>query len=139
MEPAVEAAVNARPPEPKADLGGNDVGLTRVYIRNPGPVREGSFLAAKIEEARAIFAEYDAEVQRIDDRFNVDAVWERSEQLGEASWALLRQVMLTPAPDHPALLWKLEKLASEAAYEGLKDWHDATTADARRLLSNGRA
>lgn len=68
-----------------------------------------------------------------------DKAEDRWEALGqrayEAEWAL----MDTPAPDQPALLWKLEKLLATNEDRGSVDpWSSEavaqTIADARRLL-----
>ncbi len=72
---------------------------------------------------------------------NFDAMEEQSDRLvGEASDAEYA-AMETPAPDAAALLWKMERMfGGEDGHRCFNDGVQAAVlADARRLLSEGRA
>lgn len=70
---------------------------------------------------------------------------DEGEVLGEAHYEAAKALVTIPAPDGPAFLWKLEYLwggddegdGYGASYSGA--WMAAIMADARRLLSVGRA
>jgi hypothetical protein len=69
---------------------------------------------------------------------------ERMEQLSQARSAAWSQLLLMPAPDQSALLWKLNELFGEGerdpdgyAYSWSKGIMDALLSDARRHLAGG--
>jgi hypothetical protein len=95
------------------------------------------------QEAAAAADERDTAIKAIRARFGMDEAEEKWSALGDAhcdaEWALMR----TPAPDTPALLFKLEKLLEVEPGESTASWSasavEQTMADARRLLASGRA
>ncbi len=90
-------------------------------------------------EVAAAADERDAKVEAVRARFGMDEAEEKWEALGqrayEAEWALMN----TPAPDAPALLFKLEKLLETEREGSTAPWAEKavtqTIADARRLLA----
>ncbi len=70
---------------------------------------------------------------------------ERNDRLDEARYNAKWELIRTPAPDGEALLWKLETLfGPDASHDGsVTPWSEEAIApvmaDARRLLSHGRA
>lgn len=74
-----------------------------------------------------------------DRRHDIDAVCARSERLCEAMCAAEDRLMMQiPAPDHAALLWKLEKLLEVDPDRSTPPWAGfyvtQTIADMRRIL-----
>lgn len=82
----------------------------------------------------------DAEIERIDKRLGYSQADDKRQAACDA-WLDAEAVLFDmPAPDGPALLWKLEATwlgDEEAGY--CKDRVSGILADARRLLSQGRA
>jgi hypothetical protein len=81
-----------------------------------------------------------AKIARIDDRLGYSRSYDLQQAACDA-WIDAEAVLFDlPAPDGPALLWKLEAtwLGDEEAGYG-KDRVSGILADARRLLANGRA
>ncbi|MDP9412805.1 MAG: hypothetical protein M3Q08_01665 [Pseudomonadota bacterium] len=91
------------------------------------------------QEVAAAADERDAKVEAVRARFGMDDAEEKWEALGqrayEAEWALME----IPAPDAPALLFKLEKLLEVERDGSTAPWAERavrqTIADARRLLA----
>ena len=87
--------------------------------------------------------ERDAKIAAIRDRLGLDEAEDRWEALGERAYEAEWALMDMPAPDGAALLWKLEKLLDVERDGGTAGWSGEavaqTMADARRLLSDGRA
>jgi len=100
---------------------------------------EGSEFAGA---ARATLGAYQQRIKAVD-RSGIKAISAESDRLADVTARLECALMLMPAPDRTALMWKLERLFGEdqrgsdgdgAAYR--KDWTDAWMADARRLLGD---
>ena len=95
-----------------------------------------------IAACRAVIAiddEYRAAVKEIDRRLVYDDAEEKWEALGEAVYEAAWALMAVPAPDGPALLWKLDYLM-EVRPDGSISNYSAessgqTVADMRRLLA----
>jgi hypothetical protein len=89
----------------------------------------------------AVADERDCKIKAIRASFGMEEAEEEWEALGERRYAAEWALMDTPAPDLPALLWKIEHLFDEDG--DLKCLNAEATAvalsDARRLLSHGRA
>lgn len=104
---------------------------------DPDPSLQAHFQLC--QEVTAAADERDAKIAAIRDRLNIDEMNDKSEilskRLNEADAAL----MATPAPDHAALLFKLEKLLEVEADGSTACWGEGymaqTMIDARRLLS----
>ncbi|HZG10168.1 MAG TPA: hypothetical protein VEZ70_14425 [Allosphingosinicella sp.] len=100
-------------------------------------------LMAHEEFGRRVVAaadERDAKVKAIRDRFGMGAAEDKWERLSNATYDAQWALMAVPAPDGEALLWKLNILMGDDAVT----WDsekvvDPFMADARRLLSHGRA
>lgn len=101
-----------------------------------GPDRDevvGKHLAAidRVREFRSRVAAHDA-------AFDIDRLSERNEALGQSRWEALQEVLKTPAPDLPALLWKLEYYLEDEGSGSTTPWVmeavEPLLADARRLL-----
>ncbi|MDP9414186.1 MAG: hypothetical protein M3Q08_08840 [Pseudomonadota bacterium] len=111
--------------------------------RDPTAPPQNEYIAA-CQKLLAARDARDAELNRIGERLGYNEGEDRSDALAEvaydARWKLISDI---PAPDLPALLWKLEQLLKVDEDDSVTPWsHDATQqtmADARRLLSQGRA
>jgi hypothetical protein len=82
----------------------------------------------------------DAAIHRIDQRHGYTRSWKQVERAMGVMEKASRALHDIPAPDGPALVWKMEDLwlgDEEAAYGG--GLVSQLLADARRLLVNGRA
>lgn len=71
-----------------------------------------------------------------------DALYEESDRLANLMCDAEGRLILTPAPDHPALMFKLERMFGEEQRDPggtspiwCAEWTDALMADARRLLA----
>lgn len=111
-------------------------------VRKVDPIPELIEHDALLRELAAAADARDAEVERIDQSLGMKQTEEKWSALGDvvydAEWAL----MDVPAPALPELLFKLEKLLT-VENGSTPGWSESaieqTMADARRLLSNGRA
>lgn len=90
------------------------------------------------QEVAAAADERDATVAATRARFGMDEAEEKWEALGEAAYETEWAVMDIPAPDLPALRWKLEKLLRTDPDGSVSCWSAkviaVTMADVRRLL-----
>lgn len=80
----------------------------------------------------------DAKIKSIRDFLDIDAINEEWEELADRAHDARWNLMAMPAPDLPALLWKLEYLLADEG-DGVSPWTaqavEQTVADMRRLLS----
>lgn len=88
----------------------------------------------------------DAEIRRIQEGYGYWPATERNEALCSAMCDAEDALIEMPAPDNEALLWKLDHLFGPDARSAdgnsaswARDYIDVVVADARPLLSNGRA
>lgn len=101
----------------------------------------GHAMEKHLELCREIVAFDDArqaQVKAIEDRLNWQELNDKWEAVGQAAYEAECEVLDTPAPDLPALLFKLEKLLHADEDGSTSPWCEQkvaqTMADARRLL-----
>jgi hypothetical protein len=87
-----------------------------------------------------------AAIAAIHTRHDWDAMNDKYDALVEETCAAESVVITTPAPDHDALLWKMERLFGpdvrpdeDSGDCWCAEWMNSVLADARRLLAQGRA
>lgn len=80
------------------------------------------------------------------ERLNITAIRDRSDKLGDERHSLEKALIQLPAPDLPALLWKIENLwgcsveqKAESCDSIGMDWVTPVIKDARRLLGGADA
>lgn len=122
----------------------DDVFFAQGVVRAAGPDNDQPLAATCRLFLKAVGAR-EAEERRIGDRLGYHKSAETLDDLADSYFAQCSNLMTIPAPDAPALLWKLEHLFGTEVDRGddycsgySTSWMGAVMSDARRLL-DGRA
>ena len=125
-----------------------DVSFAQGVTRAAAPENNKPLAVACRNFLEAVEAR-EADERRISDRLGYHNSAETMDKLMDSFFAHCSKMMSIPAPDAPALLWKLEHLfGEEVDYDQHGDgycsgysttWMRVVMNDARRLLGNGEA
>lgn len=96
------------------------------------------------DEMRARLEAYEARKAHLNSKYDLSRLGDEADALEDTASDLSSELIKLPAPDAPALLWKLEYLfGADAGQDYCQSWSMSlirpVVADVRRLLSHGRA